>query len=218
VNEAIKKRAAMVRRELERAFPNPPIPLNHTSNYTLLVAVILSAQCTDKRVNETTKILFKQADTPEKMLKLGAKKVRAIIKPCGLPDAKTRALVEGARILIEKFGGEVPGTREELESLPGVGEKTAGVVLIHAFGAPAFPVDTHIFRLARRWGLSKGRTPSKVSADLRALYPAKSWEKLHLQFVYYGRNYCTARGCNGPKGPNCCEICAKVANIMVKRG
>ncbi len=202
----------MVRQELERAFPNPKIPLNHSSNYTLLVAVILSAQCTDKRVNETTKILFQKADTPEKMLKLGPAKVRAIIKPCGLPDAKTRALVEGARILIEKFGGEVPSSREELESLPGVGEKTAGVVLIHAFGEPAFPVDTHIFRLARRWGLSRGKTPSRVSADLQKLYPPKSWEKLHLRFVYYGRNFCTARGCDGPKGPHRCPICAKIAD------
>jgi endonuclease III len=206
-------RARLVARELKKAFPAPPIPLEHKDTYTLLVAVILSAQCTDKRVNAVTKVLFARADTPQKMLALGKPKVRAIIKSCGLPDAKTRALVDGARVLIERFGGRVPGTREELESLPGVGEKTAGVVLIHAFGVPAFPVDTHIFRLARRWGLSRSRTPAGVSRDLRALYPLKSWEKLHLRFVYYGRAYCTAWGCEGPQGAKRCPLCQKLAKI-----
>jgi len=150
MNQGLQVRAKVVQKELSRAFPNPAIPLNHKDTYTMLVAVMLSAQCTDKRVNEVTPKLFALADTPKKMLALGFDKVRAIIKPCGLPDMKANGLVEGARMILEKFGGQVPGTMEELTQLPAVGEKTASVVLIHCFGVPAFPVDTHIFRLAHR--------------------------------------------------------------------
>ena len=177
----------------------------------MLVAVMLSAQCTDKRVNEVTPKLFALADTPKKMLALGFDKVRAIIKPCGLPDMKANGLVEGARMILEKFGGQVPGTMEELTQLPAVGEKTASVVLIHCFGVPAFPVDTHIFRLAHRWGLSKAKTPSGVSKDLKKLFAEKLWEKLHLRFIYYGRAFCSARGCDGPKGKRRCPMCEKLA-------
>jgi len=213
VSEDLNRRASVVHRELKKAFPNPAIPLDHKDTYTMLVAVMLSAQCTDKRVNLTTPKLFAVADTPQKMLKLGFDKVRAIIKPCGLPDMKANGLVEGARMILEEFGGEVPGTLEELTRLPAVGEKTASVVLIHAFKIPAFPVDTHIFRLAHRWGLSQAKTPSGVSKDLKKLFPKRSWEKLHLQFIYYGRAYCSARGCSGPDGDKPCPLCQKIAKM-----
>lgn len=197
-----KEKARIVARELERIYPEPSIPLNHKDEYTLLVAVLLSAQCTDVRVNKVTPQLFALANTPEKMAKLDPETVRAIIRPCGLSERKANAIVGLSKILVEQYGGKVPNTFEDLEKLPGVGHKTASVVMEQAFGLPAFPVDTHIFRLARRWGLSSGKSVGKVEKDLKSLFPEKEWGGLHLRMVHYGREYCPARGCR--EG---CSIC-----------
>jgi endonuclease-3 len=171
-----------------------------------LVAVILSAQCTDARVNEVAPRLFAVADTPEKMAALSARDIERIIRPCGLAPAKSKAIRETARLLIERHGGLVPRTFEELEALPGVGHKTASVVMCQAFGEPAFPVDTHIHRLAKRWKLTRGRTVAETERDLKKLFPPDEWHKRHLQFIFYGRAHCTARGCDGRTCPICAEL------------
>lgn len=196
------RRAALVQEELEKAFPSPEVPLQHRDPFTLLVAVMLSAQCTDARVNKVTPALFEVAPTAEAMAAMSWQEVREYIATCGLTETKARRLVETSRLLVERHGGRVPSTFEELEALPGVGHKTASVVMNQAFGRPAFPVDTHIFRLARRWGLSRGGTVEKVEADLKKLYPVSAWGKLHLQLVLWGRQYCPARGCRPA-----CAVC-----------
>lgn len=198
-----QERADYVRRRLDELYPETPIPLDHTDAYTLLVAVLLSAQCTDKRVNEVTPALFELADNPHDMALKKAAAVEKIIKPCGLSPRKSRAIVELSQILIDLHDGEVPQSFEALEALPGVGHKTASVVMSQAFGVPAFPVDTHIHRLAQRWGLTKGKNVTQTEADLKKLFPKESWNRLHLQIIYYGREYCSARGCDGLV----CEIC-----------
>jgi endonuclease-3 len=197
-------RAGYVAKTLEKLYPETPIPLDHKDAYTLLVAVVLSAQCTDKRVNLVTPELFGLADTPQKMAKVPVAEIQRIIRPCGLSPQKAKAISGLSKILIEKHGGKVPGTFEELEELPGVGHKTASVVMSQAFGVPAFPVDTHIHRLAKRWRLSSGRNVVETERDLKSLFPEASWNKLHLRIIYYGREHCTARGCNGKT----CMICS----------
>ena len=188
---------------LEQYFPDPIVPLDHTDNYSLLIAVLLSAQCTDIRVNQVTPFLFEKAKTPAEMLALGEENVRAIIKPCGLSPSKAKNIIGLSKILIEKHAGEVPGNIDELEMLPGVGHKTASVLMVQGFDTPAFPVDTHIFRLAHRWGLSKGKTVEKVEADLKKIFAVATWGKLHLQIILFGRTYCKAR----PHNPSECTIC-----------
>ena len=198
-----QQRADYIKRRLDELYPTTPIPLDHTDPYTLLVAVLLSAQCTDERVNKVTPALFKLADNPHSMAKKTPAAVEKIIKPCGLSPRKSRAIVELSKLLVEHYDGEVPESFEALEALPGVGHKTASVVMSQAFGVPAFPVDTHIHRLAQRWGLSKGKNVTQTESDLKKLFNRESWNKLHLQIIFYGREYCTARGCNG----TVCEIC-----------
>ena len=192
--------------KLDELFPNPPIPLDYTSAYTMLVAVVLSAQCTDIRVNQVTKVLFKAADTPKKMVKLGVERIAEIIKPCGFFNTKSVNIYNLSKELVEKFGGEVPQSFEELEALPGVGHKTASVVMSHIFKIPAFPVDTHIHRLAMRWGLSDGSSVEQTEKDLKKVFPENEWEKRHLQIIYFGRTYCKARG----HKPEECPICSIV--------
>ena len=199
------ERARIVLEELERGIPEPEVPLHHRDAFTLLVAVMLSARCTDARVNLVTPALFALAPDAASMAALEWQQVQPLIATCGLTEMKARRLVETARILVEKYGGEVPGTFEELEALPGVGHKTASVVMTQAFGYPAFPVDTHIFRLARRWGLSRGRTVEAVEADLKKCFARELWGKLHLQMVLWGRQFCPARGCKPP-----CAVCARL--------
>lgn len=191
---------------LDELFPDPPIPLDYTSPFTLLVAVVLSAQCTDIRVNQVTKVLFKSADTPKKMVKIGVERIAEIIKPCGFFNTKSRNIYNLSKTLVEKYDGEVPRTFEELEALPGVGHKTASVMMIHAFKVPAFPVDTHIHRLAKRWGLSDGSSVEQTEADLKKIFPKEEWEKRHLQIIYFGRTYCKAMG----HKPENCPICKVV--------
>lgn len=198
-----QERADYVRRRLNQLYPQTPIPLQHKDAYTLLIAVLLSAQCTDARVNTVTPILFKKADTPKKMTQLQVDEIREIIKPCGLSPRKSKAIHRLSEILLEQHEGCVPESFEDLEALPGVGHKTASVVMSQAFGHPAFPVDTHIHRLAQRWKLTSGKNVEQTEADLKKLFPKKSWNKLHLQIIYYGREHCTARGCLGIH----CEIC-----------
>lgn len=180
--------------KLEELYPTVPVPLDHTDEYTLLVAVLLSAQCTDKRVNQITPILFERANNPFDMVKLEVDEIREIIKPCGLSPRKSKAIYELSEILIEKFNGEVPANMEFLETLPGVGHKTASVVMSQAFGVPAFPVDTHIHRLIYRWGLSNGKNVEQTEKDCKRLFPKEIWNKLHLQIIFYGREYSPARG------------------------
>lgn len=199
------ERAELIRKKLQKLYPETPIPLDHKDHYTLLVAVLLSAQCTDIRVNQVTPALFDLADTPKKMAKVDLEKVYNIIKPCGLAPKKSRAIVELSKILIEEYQGNVPEDMSLLEELPGVGHKTASVVMSQGFGHPAFPVDTHIHRLAQRWGLSKGKNVTQTEKDLKKLYAPKYWNKLHLQIIFYGREYCTARGCDG----TVCDMCRR---------
>lgn len=199
------ERAAIVLEELERAYPQPGCPLHHRDPFTLLVAVMLSAQCTDARVNMVTPALFAAAPTPQAMAALTWQEVREYIATCGLTQTKAKRLVENSKLLVERHGGQVPATFEELEALPGVGHKTASVVMAQAFGMPAFPVDTHIFRLARRWQLSRGKTVEAVEADLKKCFPKSLWNKLHVQFVLWGREHCPARGCKPT-----CPICARL--------
>ena len=193
---------------LDELLPNPPIPLDYTSPFTLLVAVVLSAQCTDIRVNQVTKVLYKKAKTPAAMVKLGVEKIAEIIKPCGFFNTKSKNIYNLSKTLVEKYGGEVPRTFEELEALPGVGHKTASVMMIHAFKVPAFPVDTHIHRLAKRWGLSDGSSVEQTEADLKKIFPKEEWEKRHLQIIYFGRTYCKAMG----HKPENCPICKVVGS------
>jgi endonuclease-3 len=197
-------RAAFVDRRLEELYPETPIPLAHRDAFTLLVAVVLSAQCTDRRVNLVTPGLFALADTPEGMAEAPVADIQRIIRPCGLSPQKARAISGLSRIIVRKHRGFVPGTFEELEDLPGVGHKTASVVMSQAFGVPAFPVDTHIHRLAKRWRLSRGRNVEETERDLKALFPESRWNKLHLRMIYFGREHCTARGCDG----HTCMICS----------
>lgn len=194
---------------LEAFYPETPIPLQHEDAYTLLVAVLLSAQCTDARVNQITPLLFARADNPADMLKLSVDEIREIIKPCGLSPAKSKGIWGLSKIIMEQHGGQVPESFEALEALPGVGHKTASVVMSQAFGHPAFPVDTHIHRLAARWGLSSGKNVEETERDLKALFPEESWNKLHLQIIYFGREYCPARG----HDPLKCPICSKYGVI-----
>lgn len=198
-----KERATKIARILDQLYPDVPIPLEHGDAYTLLVAVILSAQCTDVRVNQVTPLLFKKANTPKAMAALTVREIEEIIRPCGLSPAKSKNIHAMSQLLLEKHGGNVPQTFEELEALPGVGHKTASVVMSQAFGYPAFPVDTHIHRLAHRWGLSNGKNVTQTEKDLKALYPEETWNKLHLQIIYFGREYCPARGHDETKCPIC---------------
>ncbi len=189
-----KEKVAFVVKTLEKLYPNPPIPLDHKDEYTLLVAVLLSAQCTDERVNKITPLLFKKADNPYDMVKLGEAKIKEIIRPCGLSPMKSKGIYGLSKIMIEKYDGKVPNTMEELEALPGVGHKTASVVMIQAFNQPAFPVDTHIHRLMHRWKLSNGKSVAQTEKDCKRLFDKSLWNKLHLQIIYYGREYSPARG------------------------
>lgn len=198
-----KERAEYVGRKLEELYPQVDVPLQHKDAFTLLVAVILSAQCTDKRVNEVTPALFEKAYTPEKMVKLGQEKIRVLIATCGLANTKSKSIFEMSKILVAEHGGKVPDSFQGLEKLPGVGHKTASVIMAQAFSVPAFPVDTHIHRLAQRWKLTSGKNVVQTEADLKKLFPPKRWNKLHIQLILYGREHCTARGCDGTK----CEIC-----------
>jgi len=188
---------------LDGLYPMPPIPLLHRDPYTLLVAVVLSAQCTDVRVNEVTPVLFARADNPRDMARLDVRGIRSIIKPCGLSPAKSKAIKGLSKILVEKHGGQVPKTFAELEELPGVGHKTASVVMAQAFGVPAFPVDTHIHRLAARWGLSNGTSVVRSERDLKRVFPEDRWNALHLQIIYFGREHCPARGHDLSRCPIC---------------
>jgi endonuclease-3 len=198
-----QERARYIAQELERRYPSPPIPLDHSDAYTLLIAVLLSAQCTDVRVNQVTPALFARARTPEEMRRVPVEEIRAIIRPCGLSPRKSQAIRDLSEILCERHGGQVPADFEGLEALPGVGHKTASVVMSQAFGVPAFPVDTHIHRLAARWRLSSGRSVVQTEADLKRLFPRETWNPLHLRMIYYGREHCTARGCDGTRCPIC---------------
>jgi len=189
-----KERVVYVLGELERLYPNPPVPLNHTNEYTLLIAVLLSAQCTDARVNTVTPHLFALADNPAEMAQLSVEQIERVIRPCGLSPAKSRNIHRLSQLLIERHGGKVPADMDELEALPGVGHKTASVVMIQAFGVPAFPVDTHIHRMMYRWGLSNGKSVEQTERDAKRLFPKETWIKLHLQIIFYAREYSPARG------------------------
>ncbi len=199
-----KEKVSHIIQILEDLFPNPPIPLVHKDDYTLLISVLLSAQCTDERVNKITPLLFNRADNPYDMIKLSIEEIKEIITPCGLGPAKSKAIFNLSHILIDKYNGEVPQTFEALEELPGVGHKTASVLMSQAFGFDAFPVDTHIHRLATRWGLTSGKNVEQTEKDLKRLTPKDKWNTLHLQIIYFGRAYCPARGHN----PKVCPICS----------
>ncbi|MEM9400371.1 MAG: endonuclease III [Verrucomicrobiota bacterium] len=198
------ERADYILKKLDALYPEPPIPLDHKDPYTLLIAVLLSAQCTDVRVNQVTPSLFKKADTPQKMISLTVDEINAIVRPCGLAPRKAKAIYDLSHILIDEHDAQVPANFDDLEALPGVGHKTASVVMSQAYGHPAFPVDTHIHRLAQRWGLTNGKSVTQTERDLKKLFPEETWNQLHLQIIFYGREYCTARGCNGMT----CGICS----------
>ncbi len=198
-----QEKANAIADKLEELYPETPIPLKHQDPYTLLIAVLLSAQCTDERVNKITPILFAKADTPQEMVQLSVEEIKGIIRPCGLSPRKSQAIYDLSNLLIEKHGKVVPQSFKDLEALPGVGHKTASVVMSQAFGVPAFPVDTHIHRLAYRWGLSTGKNVVKTESDLKRLFPKDKWNKLHLQIIYFGREYCPARGHDPKKCPIC---------------
>lgn len=200
------ERAAHVDRRLAELHPNPKIPLDHKDAFTLLIAVLLSAHTTDKSVNKATPGLFALADTPAKMAQVPVEEIQRIIRPVGLAPRKARAISDLSKILVEQHGGQVPRSFEALEELPGVGHKTASVVMSQAFGVPAFPVDTHIHRLAQRWGLTNGRSVEQTEADLKAVFPREHWNPLHLRIIYYGREHCTARGCDGTE----CDLCREL--------
>ncbi len=197
------ERIEYISRRLDELYPKTPIPLNHQNNFQLLVAVLLSAQCTDERVNKITPLLFNEADNPYDMMGLEQAKIYNIIRPCGLAPKKSSAISALSKILVEEYRGIVPDDCERLERLPGVGHKTASVVISQGFGQPAFPVDTHIHRLSQRWGLTKGKNVVQTEKDLKRFFPKERWNKLHLQIIFYGRQFCTARGCDG----RICEIC-----------
>ena len=212
------ERAQVVQARLESLYPETPIPLEHHDTYTLLVSVLLSAQCTDKMVNRVTPSLWRLADNPMDMSQKSVECIREIIKPCGLSPKKSKAIKDLSTILVEEHRGRVPESFEALERLPGVGHKTASVVMSQGFGHPAFPVDTHIHRLAQRWGLSNGRSVAQTETDLKRLFDESTWNKLHLQIIFYGREHCTARGCNG----NVCGICTELfpnrkKNVLTKK-
>lgn len=200
-----KEKAKYVQEVLEELFPHPQIPLKHTDPFTLLIAVLLSAQCTDARVNQVTPKLFAKGDTPQKMASLELQEIEEIIHPCGLFRSKAKHIRALSRLIVEKYKGEVPSTFRSLEALPGVGHKTASVVLAQAFHTPAFPVDTHIHRCAKRWGLSSGKSVEQTEADLKRLFPRDAWIKLHLQIILFARTYCPARGHDREKCPICCK-------------
>jgi endonuclease-3 len=201
-----KERAEYIRDYLDNKYPETPIPLDHKDPYTLLVAVLLSAQCTDVRVNKITPALFKLADNPFDMAKKKVERIQTIIRPCGLSPRKSQAISGLSNILVNQYDGIVPQDIEALETLPGVGHKTASVVMSQAFGVPAFPVDTHIHRLAQRWKLTSGKNVVQTERDLKRLFPESSWNRLHLQIIFYGREYCSAHGCDGTKCPLCREL------------
>ncbi len=203
VNMKKAERVAFILERLDELYPDPPVPLDHSDPFTLLVAVLLSAQCTDERVNQVTPALFARASTPDAMAQLPVDEIRAIIRPCGLSPQKAKAIAGLSRILLDEHDGQVPRDMEALERLPGVGHKTASVVMAQSFGVPSFPVDTHIHRLAQRWGLSSGRNVAQTEKDLKRLFPREAWNRLHLQIIFYGREFCTARGCDG----RVCDIC-----------
>lgn len=198
-----QQRVDYIQQKLQALYPEPPIPLDHKDSYTLLVAVLLSAQCTDERVNKITPALFRLADNPFDMAKQSVEDIRAIIRPCGLSPQKSKAIKGLSEILVECYNGDVPADMAALETLPGVGHKTASVVMSQSFGVPSFPVDTHIHRLGQRWGLSNGKNVVQTEKDLKRLFPKEHWNSLHLQIIYYGREFCSARGCDG----TVCEIC-----------
>lgn len=212
-----KERAAYIDRTLAALYPDPPVPLDHRDPYTLLVAVLLSAQCTDARVNQVTPALWQLAQTPAAMARVPVPAIEAVIKPCGLAPQKAKAIQGLSAILTEQYGGEVPASLEALEQLPGVGHKTASVVMAQAFGVPSFPVDTHIHRLAQRWQLSSGQSVARTEADLKALFPRERWNALHLQMIYYGREYCSARGCDGTRCPICRHCFPRRQNAVQTR-
>ena len=201
-----EERFIYISKELQKLYPETPIPLDHDSIYTLLIAVLLSAQCTDVRVNQVTPELFKLANNPFDMSLIDPDEIRKIIRPCGLSPKKSKAIAELSKILCEKYEGQVPESFEALEALPGVGHKTASVVMSQGFNHPAFPIDTHIHRLAQRWRLSRGKNVKQTEKDLKKGFPIEDWNKLHLQIIFYGREYCTARGCDG----RVCKICSEV--------
>ncbi len=188
------KRSVFIQNTLDELFPNPEVPLVHKSPFTLLVAVVLSAQCTDKKVNEITPQLFEKAPTPLAMYELGVDEILSIIRPCGLAPTKSKSIWALSKIILDKYDGQIPTTIKELETLPGVGHKTASVVAIQALSIPAFPIDTHIHRCAKRWGLTEGKNVAQTERDLKKIFPKKNWDKLHLQIIFYGRAYCPARG------------------------
>jgi endonuclease-3 len=203
-----KQKSALVTRILNQTFPHPLIPLQHKDPYTLLIAVLLSARCTDARVNQITPHLFALADTPKKMVQLTPKEIQAIIRPCGLSPSKSQAIWKLSKQLIEEHKGLVPPSFEKLEQLPGIGHKSASVIMSQAFHTPAFPVDTHIHRCAKRWGLSSGTSVTQTERDLKQLFPKKHWNKLHLQIIHFARAYCPARGHH----PNKCPLCSILTN------
>ena len=204
-----QERAALILRRLEQSYPKTPIPLDHSDPFTLLIAVLLSAQCTDRKVNEVTPALFEAGPDPAAMAALPEATILGHIRQLGLARTKARHVKRLAELLIERHGGVVPTSFEALEALPGVGHKTASVVMAQAFGVPAFPVDTHIHRLAQRWGLSSGESVQRTETDLKRLFPRETWNRLHLQIIFYGREHCTARGCDGTVCPLCRELYPK---------
>jgi endonuclease-3 len=212
-----KQRAELIAARLAGLYPETPIPLHHRDEFTLLIAVLLSAQCTDKKVNEVTPALFALADNPRAMWELGEQGILAIIRPLGLSNQKAKHIHKLSEILVTDHAGQVPASFEALESLPGVGHKTASVVMSQAFGQPAFPVDTHIHRLAQRWGLTSGRSVQQTEQDLKKLFPRSSWNQLHLRIIFYGREHCTARGCDGTKCGLCRELYPKRKQPVVNR-
>ena len=198
-----KERVKFIIKTLDNIYPNTPVPLKHNNLYELLIAVLLSAQCTDERVNKVTPILFAKANSPGNMIKLKLKNIYDIIRPCGLAPKKSKAIYNLSKIIISKYNGLIPNNLKDLETLPGVGHKTASVVVSQGFGVPAFPVDTHIHRLSQRWKLTNGKNVKQTEKDLKRLFPKCKWNKLHLQIIFYGREFCTARACYGIK----CKIC-----------
>ena len=200
------QRVKIIIKRLEEIYPETPIPLDHQNNFTLLVAVVLSAQSTDKKVNELTKELFKIAPSAEEMYNLGEQNIYNHIKQLGLAKTKAKNIYNLSKIILKKYSNIIPNSFEGLESLPGVGHKTASVVMSQAFGVPAFPIDTHIHRLSQRWGLTSGKSVKQTEKDLKRIFPKHLWNKLHLQIIFYGREYCTARGCNG----TICKLCKEL--------
>jgi len=212
------EKARRIQTLLDGLYPEAAIPLRHGDPYTLLIAVVLSAQCTDKRVNEVTPRLFAKASTPREMIRLSVPQIRSSIRPCGLAPSKARAIKELSRMLLEQHGGKVPDSFEGLEALPGVGHKTASVVMVQAFGRPAFPVDTHIHRLAARWGLSSGANVERTERDLKRLYPPDAWGRVHLQMIYFGREHCPARGHDLALCPICSWAASRARRTRERRG